>query len=68
MSARGYPVSSKGVADSYGDILDVLVIDNKDTLKESDFEVRTVRYDTIMTSVEKSESLAKNMLKLFSGI
>jgi LPPG:FO 2-phospho-L-lactate transferase len=68
MSARGYPVSSKGVADSYGDILDVLVIDNKDTLNKSDFDVRTVRYDTIMTSVEKSESLARNILALFSGI
>lgn len=68
MSARGYPVSSKGVARFYGDILDVMVIDDKDTMNASDFDIRTVRFDTIMTSVEKSQSLAKNILKLFSGI
>lgn len=68
MSARGYPVSSKGVARFYGDILDVMVIDDKDTMNASDFDIRTVRYDTIMTSFEKSESLAKNILELFSGI
>jgi LPPG:FO 2-phospho-L-lactate transferase len=68
MSARGYPVSSKGVARFYGDILDVMVIDDKDTMNASDFDIRTVRYDTIMTSVEKSEFLAKNILKLFWDI
>lgn len=68
MSARGYPVSSKGVARFYGDILDIMVIDDKDTVNVSDFDARTVRYDTIMTSIEKSESLAKNILELFSGI
>jgi LPPG:FO 2-phospho-L-lactate transferase len=68
MSARGYPVSSKGVALFYGDILDVMVIDDKDTMNASDFDIRTVRHDTIMTSVEKSETLAKNILNLFSGI
>jgi len=68
MSACGYPVSSKGVARFYGDILDVMVIDDKDIMNSSDFDIRTIRYDTIMTSVEKSESLAKNILELFSDI
>ena len=68
MRARGYPVTSKGVARFYGDILDVMVIDDKDTMNTSDFDIRTVRHDTIMTSVEKSESLARIILKLFSGI
>ena len=68
MSARGYPVSSKGVARFYGDILDVMVIDDKDPMNASDFDIRIVKFDTLMTSVEKSESLAKNILTLFSGI
>lgn len=68
MSARRYPVSSKGVARFYGDILDVMVIDDKDNMDASDFDIRTIRHDTIMKSVEKSESLAKIILKLFSGI
>ncbi len=68
MSAKGYPVSSNGVARCYGDILDIIVIDDRDTANESDIGVRTVRFDTIMTSVEKSESLARNILKLFRDI
>ncbi len=68
MRARGYPVSSRGVASFYGEILEVMVIDDKDTMNASDFDIRTVRHDTIMTSVEKSESLAKKILELFPGI
>ena len=68
MSAKGYPVTSSGVARCYGDILDIMVIDDRDTANESDIGVRTVRFDTIMTSVEKSESLARNILKLFRDI
>jgi LPPG:FO 2-phospho-L-lactate transferase len=68
MSARGYPVSSMGVARCYGDILDIMVIDDKDTVKESDFDLKTVQLDTIMTSVEKSRCLAKNILGLFRDI
>ena len=68
MSAKGYPVSSKGAADYYGDILDIMVTDFKDTAQGQDFDVKTVRFDTIMTSVEKSEMLARNILKLFRYI
>ncbi|NJD52162.1 MAG: 2-phospho-L-lactate transferase [Candidatus Methanoperedens sp.] len=68
MGAKGYPVSSNGVARYYGDILDIMVIDDKDTAKEPDSGMKTVRFDTIMTSVEKSELLARNILKLFQDI
>lgn len=68
MGAKGYPVSSNGVSQCYGDILDIMVIDDMDTAKESDIGVKTVRFDTIMTSVEKSEFLAKNILELFRDI
>ncbi len=68
MKASGLPVSSMGVAEFYGDILDIMVIDERDTADEKDFSVNTVRWDTIMTSVEKSESLARRVLELFGDI
>lgn len=68
MKARGYPVSSKGVAECYGDILDMMVIDERDTADEKDFPVKAVRLDTMMTSVEKSEALARRMLELFKEL
>lgn len=64
MKACGFPVSSKGVAECYGDILDVMVIDRRDTADEKEFRVKTVRCDTLMTSVEKSEGLAGCVLGL----
>jgi LPPG:FO 2-phospho-L-lactate transferase len=64
MAACGFDVSSRGVAKCYGDILDIMVIDEKDTADEADFDMKTVRYDTMMTSVEKSEELAKRIISL----
>lgn len=68
MRARGYPVSSKGVVECYGDILDMMVIDDRDNADERDFPVRTKRCDTMMTSVEKSKALARRVLELFDEI
>lgn len=68
MKAYRLPVSSKGVADHYGDILDAMVIDNKDSAIDTDFPIKTVRTDTIMTSVEKSEALARCVMELFEEI
>lgn len=64
MAACGFEVSSRGVARCYGDILDFIVIDERDTALEEDFHMKTVRFDTMMTSVEKSEALAKRMIEL----
>lgn len=64
MAARGFEVSSRGVARSYGDILDFMVIDERDTAVEADFDMKTVRFDTMMTSVDKSEVLAKRIISL----
>jgi len=64
MAACGFEVSSLGVARCYWDILDVMVIDEMDTADESDFDMKTVKFDTMMTSVEKSEELAKRILLL----
>lgn len=68
MKAKGYQISSKGVAQCYGDILDVMVIDERDTVEEGDFPVRAVRCDTMMTSVEKSTALAAYVLELFETL
>jgi LPPG:FO 2-phospho-L-lactate transferase len=64
MAACGFQVSSKGVADCYGDILDFMVIDERDTFDEKNFEVETRRFDTLMTSIEKSEALSRNIISL----
>ena len=68
MAACGFEVSSRGVARCYGDILDIMVIDEKDTADEADFDMKTVRFDTMMTSVEKSEALAKRIITLLQSI
>src|SRR4030067_12169 len=68
MKACGFPVSSRGVAEYYGDILDMMVIDKRDTVDEKNFPVRTVRCDTLMTSIERSEALARCVLELFETI
>ncbi|VVB89424.1 2-phospho-L-lactate transferase [uncultured archaeon] len=68
MLASGFPISSRGVAECYGDILDTLVIDESDTANEKEFPVEAIRFDTMMTSVKKSEALAENILKLFRDI
>ena len=64
MKAAGFDVSSLGVAGCYEDFLDVLVIDEQDGAVEGDFPMRTVKYDTMMTSVEKSEALAKYIIDI----
>jgi len=64
MAACGFEVSSQGVTQCYGDILDIMVIDEKDTADEADFDMKTIRFDTMMTSVEKSEALAKRIIRL----
>lgn len=65
MKACGFPVSSRGVAECYGDILDIMVIDDRDTVDENDFPVRTVRCNTMMDSVDKSEAVARFVWRLF---
>ncbi len=67
MKASGFQVSSKGVAECYRDVLDVMVIDERDTADEKDFQVEVVRCDTIMDSIRKSEALAKDVLGIFQN-
>ena len=68
MKTSGFEVSSMGVARCYEDLIDVLVIDERDGADMGDFPMKTVKYDTMMTSVEKSEALAGFVMGLFSDI
>ncbi len=68
MKACGHPVSSTGVVGCYEEILDIMVIDERDTVDEKDFTVKVARYDTLMTSVEKSKALAQRVLLLLGDI
>ncbi|CAD6491188.1 MAG: 2-phospho-L-lactate transferase [Candidatus Argoarchaeum ethanivorans] len=64
LSAEGYSVSSAGVAEYYGDILSLFVIDKQDNTSPEDFDVPVVKTDTIMTSIKKSTGLAKKIIEL----
>lgn len=71
MQARGLEVSSVGVAKCYQDIIDVFVIDERDTSDISDFDdigCEVVRADTLMKSVDISVELSKQILSIFEGM
>ena len=71
MQARGFEVSSVGVAKCYQDIVDVFVIDERDTVDISDFDdigCEVVRADTLMKSVNVSVELSKQILDIFEGM
>ncbi len=62
MRAKGYEVSSAGVAQCYEDFLDVLVVDRGDNCVIPNIEV--VKTNTIMSSVERSMELARFIVGL----
>jgi LPPG:FO 2-phospho-L-lactate transferase len=62
MKARGLEPSTKGVADFYEDIADILIVDERDDTDLSGYDFEAVKFDTLMTSVEKSKALADLML------
>jgi LPPG:FO 2-phospho-L-lactate transferase len=71
MAATGLEVSIAGVAKSYSDFLDLLVVDEKDAqaageLRHSGLLVHATR--TIMKTQEHKATLARTVLKLVSGL
>ncbi len=62
MKARGLEPSTKGVAEFYKDIVDVLIVDIRDGTDLSGYDFEVDRFDTLMTGVEKSRALADFML------
>lgn len=70
MNSRGFEVSSLGVAKCYQDIVDVFIIDERDSAEESDFTdigCKVVRCDTLMKSVDISMELARRMMDIFNN-
>jgi LPPG:FO 2-phospho-L-lactate transferase len=62
MEAKGLEPSTKGVAEFYKDIVDVLIVDIRDKTDLSGYDFEVDHFDTLMTGVEKSKALADFML------
>jgi LPPG:FO 2-phospho-L-lactate transferase len=67
MAAQGLPCSIAGIAQAYGDFLDVLICDTRDTrtaelLRKGGLRVQTTQ--TIMRSSEDKAALAREVLSL----
>ncbi|MEQ8674978.1 MAG: 2-phospho-L-lactate transferase [Aggregatilineales bacterium] len=67
MREWGYPVSAERVAQHYGDVINGFIHDvadaDFDTAKLTDSVVHSVAMDTMMTTYEKREQLARQILK-----
>ena len=70
MAAQGLPVSIAGVAQAYDDLLEVLVVDNKDAAAAEELQksgYRVLCTNTIMRSAEDRVELARTVLSATSG-
>jgi len=69
MSARGFEVSSRGIAECYGEFLDVLVLDDRDTVSPEQFQnvgVDVVFTNTLMRSLDISKDLSEVIMSIFA--
>jgi LPPG:FO 2-phospho-L-lactate transferase len=67
MESAGLPVSSIGVAEFYGDFLNILIVDNTDfavSNRDLPGEVEVLRANTIMADGKQSKELAAEILQL----
>jgi LPPG:FO 2-phospho-L-lactate transferase len=62
MKAKGFEPSTRGVAECYKDIVDVFIMDERDDTDLSGYDFEVDRFDTLMTSREKSKALADHVL------
>jgi len=69
MGARGFEVSSRGIAECYGEFLDVLVLDDRDTVSPEQFQnvgVDVVFTNTLMRSPDVSKDLSEVIMSIFA--
>ena len=71
MAAQGLPCSIAGVAEAYGDFLDVLICDTRDaraaeSLRQNGLRVQCMQ--TIMRSAEDKAALAREVLSFMAAI
>ncbi len=64
MKAKGFEPSTKGVAECYKDIVDVFIMDERDNTDLSGYDFEVAKFDTLMTSREKSKKLADFILSM----
>ncbi|MBY9003354.1 MAG: 2-phospho-L-lactate transferase [Candidatus Lokiarchaeota archaeon] len=67
MDFFGYEVSSLGVAKFYKEIIGHFIIDRKDQSLKPQIEelgIKTYCFDTLMTNIQKKESLARDVINL----
>lgn len=63
MRAKGFEPSTRGVAEFYKDIADILIVDERDPTDLSGYDFEVDRFDTLMTDAGKSKALADFMLE-----
>jgi 2-phospho-L-lactate transferase/gluconeogenesis factor (CofD/UPF0052 family) len=69
MESMGLPVSSIGVAEFYGDFLNILIVENTDfavSSRDLPGEVEVLRANTIMEDGKQSKELAAEILQLLA--
>lgn len=68
MAARGLEVSSAGVVDCYGDIIDIMILDERDDYgisAQKNAACKILITDTLMKNVDKSTALARFVVDVF---
>lgn len=67
MAAKGHSVDVSGVYDFYKDIVDVMVIDNKDINKKKEIECDVLYSNTIMKNIDDKVNLSRNILDYYKS-
>ncbi|MGA9139754.1 MAG: 2-phospho-L-lactate transferase [Methanocella sp.] len=62
MKAKGFEPSTKGVAECYKDIVDVFIMDERDSTDLSGYDFEIAKFDTLMVDKAKSKALADFVL------
>jgi LPPG:FO 2-phospho-L-lactate transferase len=62
MKAKGLEPSTRGVAECYKDIVDVFIMDERDSTDLSGYDFEVAKFDTLMTDRQKSKALADFVL------
>ncbi len=62
MKAKGFEPSTKGVAECYKDIVDVFIMDERDSTDLSGYDFEVAKFDTLMVDKAKSKALADFVL------
>ena len=68
MEELGLPVSSRAVAEHYGDILDGLILDDSDAAEASRLGLPAVATRTLMETLEDRERLARSVLDFAAAL